>query len=98
MPDLIDNNDNIVNNYEDIKIVLDEDQFDKLDTFYYKDKYSKCSEECLICIENFKDESYLVKLNCNHTFHKNCIKNWVCNESNKCPICRIEIDKGNIKK
>jgi len=103
LPDLIDDNNNVINNvinnnYEDIKIVLNEDQFNKLDSFYYKDKCCECSDECLICIENFEDESHLVKLNCNHVFHKNCIKNWICNENNKCPICRIEIDKGNIKK
>ena len=98
LPDLIDDNDNVINNYEDIKIVLNEDQFNKLDTFYYKDKCCECSDECLICIENFENDSELLKLNCNHVFHKKCIKNWICNENNKCPICRIEIDKGNIKK
>ena len=36
----------------------------------------------------------LVKIKCNHIFHCHCIKSWLCNESNKCPVCRIEVGKG----
>jgi hypothetical protein len=51
--------------------------------------------ECSICLENFIDNDKLIKLKCNHNFHHNCIKNWLCKESNKCPVCRIEVAKGN---
>lgn len=88
----LDNFNNIILN-EDVKIILNEDEFEKLEKINYTD----CNKEleCLICLETFEKNETLIKINCNHLFHCNCIKNWVCNESNKCPVCRIEIAKGS---
>jgi hypothetical protein len=96
MPDLIDGNSNY-NIYEDVKIVLNEEDFDKLKSCKFKDLNYDESKECLICIEYFNKEDDITKINCNHIFHKNCIKSWLCYESNKCPICRIDIEDGVIK-
>lgn len=57
-------------------------------------------KKCAICLE--KDD-ICVKLNCNHTFHQDCIKNWVNNFYNKvakptCPICRATISEYYVKK
>ena len=98
MPDLIsmyniiDYNNDFNYIYNDVKIVLNDEQFENLE----KVKYEDINEinECLICIENFEENNEITKIKCNHIFHKECIKKWLCNESNKCPICRIEIDKG----
>ena len=84
-----------VNLQEDVKIRLSDEQFDKLDIINYDDLNNKESQECLICLENFNKDNNIVKLKCNHLFHTDCIKSWLCKESNKCPVCRIEIDKGN---
>ena len=80
--------------YEDVKIILSEEQFNNLECTSFEELHLNENKECLICIENFKDEDDVIKIPCNHIFHKNCIKSWVCEESNKCPICRLEIDKG----
>lgn len=80
--------------YEDVKIILSEEQFNNLECKSFKELNLNESKECLICIENFNEDDDIIKIPCNHIFHKNCIKSWVCEESNKCPICRIEIDKG----
>jgi hypothetical protein len=87
----LDNFNNIILN-EDVKIILDEVEFDNLERIKY-DKSDK-SLECLICLDTFEDEENLIKIKCNHIFHCNCIKNWLCEESNKCPVCRIEDGKG----
>jgi len=87
----LDNFNNIILN-EDVKIILDEVEFDNLERIKY-DKSDK-SLECLICLDTFEDEENLIKIKCNHIFHCNCIKNWLCEESNKCPVCRIEVGKG----
>ena len=80
--------------YEDVKIILNEEQFNNLECTSFKELNLNENKECLICIENFNDDDDVIKIPCNHIFHKNCIKSWVCEESNKCPICRVEIDKG----
>lgn len=44
--------------------------------------------ECCICLEKGKEN--FVALKCNHSFHKNCILEWI-KEKQTCPMCRIEI-------
>jgi hypothetical protein len=80
--------------YEDVKIILSDEQFNNLECKSFKELNLGESKECLICIENFNDDDDVIKIPCNHIFHKNCIKSWVCEESNKCPICRVEVNKG----
>lgn len=58
-------------------------------------KYSNivklCNEQCSICCNNFsEDDENILKLNCKHTFHENCIKNWF-ERSGTCPICRYNV-------
>jgi hypothetical protein len=87
----LDNFNNIILN-EDVKIILDEEEFENLERIKY-DKSNK-SLECLICLDTFEDEEKFITIKCNHIFHCNCIKSWLCEESNKCPVCRIEAGKG----
>jgi hypothetical protein len=89
LPELVE--DNVYQ--EDVKIVLNEEQFDNLSNIIY-DELNQESNECLICMDEFKRDDNIIKTSCNHLFHKKCIKTWLCGESNKCPICRIEIEKG----
>jgi hypothetical protein len=92
----LDNFNNIILN-EDVKIILNDDEFNNLEKIQYDTKSNKCVE-CLICLDNFEENETLIKIKCNHIFHCNCIKNWLCEESNKCPVCRIEIGDLNNKK
>ena len=56
--------------------------------FLKKKKIEKI--ECSICLEDV--EVYRRKrLNCNHVFHYNCIKEW-CKNNNTCPNCRENIN------
>ena len=43
----------------------------------------------MICLESFKPEDDIIKLNCNegHVFHLACIEGWAMN-NNTCPLCR----------
>ena len=34
------------------------------------------------------------KLKCGHIFKEECIKEWLSESSNKCPVCREEVAKG----
>ena len=66
---------------EEIKKTLTEDQFNQLN-------FNQDLSNCCICMENKKLN---VQLKCNHTFCKMCIKKWLTEESNVCPICRTEV-------
>lgn len=48
------------------------------------------SVDCSVCKDEFNLESKLVKLPCNHYFHRECIKPWL-EQRNSCPTCRYEL-------
>lgn len=48
------------------------------------------NSECVICLETFKKNEKVAQLECEHTFHKDCIKTWL-NLNNTCPTCRLYI-------
>lgn len=92
--------DNIIDQYtqaqtfEDVKITLTNEQFLKLnDKILNNDVLLKEYEnkDCNICIETYKKDDQIIILPCNHIFHYDCIKNWLCNEKVTCPICRTDV-------
>lgn len=59
--------------------------------FRYKNKIKYCNnfnrlDKCSICLDNFVINKVL-KLECNHFFHKDCIYKWL-NVDLRCPLCR----------
>lgn len=47
--------------------------------------------DCNICLE---EDNNIIKLDCNHNYHKECIIKWINQEMNRsksCPICRQNI-------
>ncbi len=71
---------------EDVEITLDKESFSKLNCI----KTKKTDESCTICVENYKKYQNLIVLDCNHYFHKRCIKKWLTKQSSKCPLCRTD--------
>ena len=50
-----------------------------------------CSENCLICMEEYKLNQFKRSLpNCKHYFHKKCIDKWLKKKAT-CPICRDKL-------
>ena len=45
------------------------------------------SDECSICLDKFKKDDKIIKLNCSHTYHFQCITQWF-KQDITCPICR----------
>lgn len=58
--------------------------------FNKREKIYKDNCNCIICMEEFKENSELRKLPCDHLFHPECIDQWLLNEKN-CPFCKAEI-------
>ena len=46
--------------------------------------------ECSICLEDI-DSDNLKLSRCNHTFHKDCINQWINNFHWRCPMCRQQM-------
>ena len=64
------------------------EQIDSLPELTYKKGPDFKEVECLVCIEGFKDGDKVKKLPCNHTFHSDCINEWL-SVKNECPYCRV---------
>jgi hypothetical protein len=68
--------------------------FDNLEQHKYKIELNKYNSNCSICLEHFCENSMIVKLQCDHIFHVNCLKTWFENVIHelKCPNCFTKID------
>lgn len=55
-----------------------------------KVKINTNNDFCVICQEDIKNNDIIREINCNHSFHINCIDNWFV-ENKKCPMCKYEI-------
>ena len=52
---------------------------------------------CSICTDEFENNSIITKLpTCTHFFHKDCIKRWLTECKNKCPLCNTEVSKNPV--
>jgi hypothetical protein len=81
-----------ITDLEDIPIVISEIQFNNLDKIIYN---HDCDENvCTICLSNYEHTQELIRLDCYHYFHHDCIKHWLTQLNNKCPICRYEIENS----
>ncbi len=49
--------------------------------------------ECTICLEEIDETGDNLKLNCGHSFHIDCIGEWITNNKNTCPNCRGSLDE-----
>lgn len=65
-------------------------------------EYIKLPKECAICLEPIKSHSEMGVISCVHSFHRQCLHEWINSESNKigniCPICMTGIIKDCSKK
>ena len=71
---------------EDVKLVMKEEEIEKIGIIKYIEKSDK--ENCSICLEDFKNNEECRELKCKHLYHVNCIDNWLLRHSYKCPCCR----------
>ncbi len=85
------NTNNIVQEYENNPTVSYTDQLLTLPTSIDKKKQKKIKikelNKCMICLDYIKKDKK--NLSCFHSFHNNCIKEWLVDNIN-CPICRKE--------
>ncbi len=76
---------------DDVPIVLKQEVFDELPKNLYKDlpeDFKKDFKACPISMQDYEDDTELVKLPCNHYFSVDSAKTWLLENSHKCPVCR----------
>lgn len=39
--------------------------------------------------KNKKGQTYIVRLNCNHSFYRSALLKWIEQGKNTCPLCRV---------
>ena len=53
--------------------------------------------ECCICLQEMdSNKEAIVQLVCQHSFHKQCVKNWFQTAKNNCPLCRGSVDVPSV--
>ena len=89
--------------YENL-LILDENLKNPLNDFYLTmlvpekiqastiSHLSEESKKCLICLEDFENNNFIIRLPCFHIFHQEEINYWF-RENKKCPICRVDIEE-----
>ena len=58
-----------------------------MDIFEIKDLIKSDNDKCIICQKGYSLENEVIKLNCSHMFHKECIVRWLI-ENDNCPLCK----------
>jgi hypothetical protein len=72
--------------FEDVLVTLSENEFEQLE----HRPLNEISENlCNICMDNLSNT--VTMLQCSHTYHTCCLKQWLCNHNISCPVCRYDV-------
>jgi hypothetical protein len=80
-------NDNDDNNDNNQSLLPDTTKINKKTIQFTEEMNDK---ECSICLEEFKKDEELIKIECQHYFHGNCIDIWF-KTNGTCPLCRLDL-------
>lgn len=47
--------------------------------------------DCRVCLSEFEEGEKVRNLNCRHTFHKDCLDQWLQQYCATCPLCRHKV-------
>ena len=72
------------NNNDNIQII----PINPIETFELNNEEINQFHKCVICL--MEEPENVIKLKCQHMFHKDCINKWF-QHSNRCPICRTNL-------
>ncbi|KAL5203072.1 hypothetical protein ABZP36_014024 [Zizania latifolia] len=64
----------------------------KYSSFNPKHFATEVERNCSICQEEFEANDEAGKLNCGHSYHVHCIKQWL-SRKNTCPVCKTAVSK-----
>lgn len=64
-------------------------------TVTYAEIKNKTEDHCIICYEEYEDDTMVRALSCEHYFHTNCIDRWLLSRQHYCPCCRKAVSISN---
>jgi hypothetical protein len=97
VPILINGNLNMVNQFQtgnqfqNVVVSMDEKDIENLPSIKLE---STQETNCCICMDCMEEGKMITKLDCSHTFHTDCIKEYLKKYNYKCPVCRVELGKA----
>jgi hypothetical protein len=77
---------------KNIKKIIPENEIRKYKKIKFIKNEKNEEDKCIICQFEYEKDETLIELPCKHNFHKSCIKNYLKNYNNKCPICKEELN------
>lgn len=84
-----------IDDLQDIKVSITEELFNKFKNIKITNTNDFKDKLCNICIDEYKQDDIITILPCEHFFHTECIKNWLCREKVTCPTCRMDVRYKN---
>ncbi|KAF3440189.1 hypothetical protein FNV43_RR18470 [Rhamnella rubrinervis] len=60
-------------------------------TSFFTEKLRSELPECRVCLSEFEEGEKIRKLQCNHTFHRDCLDKWLQQCWATCPLCRTKV-------
>jgi len=79
------------NMFSDVVVSIDDKDLDSLKTIKLE---TKLDTDCSICMGHLEKDDEASELKCSHTFHSDCIKQYLSQYNYKCPVCRSEVGKA----
>ena len=77
----------LVNVQDEVICTLNEEDKEKLKKYIVE---KELEDKCSICYDSMEVSQEVVELPCQHTFHTNCIYEYLSKYSYKCPCCKEE--------
>ncbi|KAM3139735.1 hypothetical protein pb186bvf_008193 [Paramecium bursaria] len=59
--------------------------------YVHNENFDEENKKCSVCQEHFQLNDKLTLLPCTHRYHTECIKTWLLEQTDFCPICRTKI-------
>jgi E3 ubiquitin-protein ligase BIG BROTHER-like protein len=78
----------LVSHTEDVVSTLNEEDINKLKKYILE---KDLEDKCTICLDCMETSQEVIELPCAHTYHSNCINEYLKKYSYKCPCCKIEL-------
>lgn len=58
-----------------------------------EEEISESSGHCVICLDEYAEDTPVMRLKCGHHFHTDCVLKWL-DEKEQCPICLQDFQKA----
>ena len=92
---ILNNQEQTSNNFspfEDVVCTINDDEINKLEILTINDELkNEITQDCSICLGEYFIDDEVIKIKCNHIYHKDCIIKYLKEYGYKCPVCRSEI-------